>query len=110
MSDKPLSKLGISAITVSVEIADKTYGSGESLFMSVGSRLPESTPGLPLTADEAIDDGIDKYLVAWQTLLQAALAEGRISQGDYKRQTVNTLHRVKQVRELYRRIVKAEAV
>jgi hypothetical protein len=91
-------------------MADKSYGSGESLFMAVGSRLPESAAGLPLTADEAIEDGLDKYLVAWQTLMQAALAEGRISVGDYKKQTANVLHRVKQVRELYRKLVKAEAV
>ena len=31
---KPLSKLGVSAVTVSIEIADKSYGSGESDFMT----------------------------------------------------------------------------
>jgi len=110
VTDKPLSKLGITGVTVSVEIADKNYGSGQSDFMSVSSRIPDGMPGLPMDMDTVIGDGLDKYFAAWQTLLQAALASGRIDQADYMEQTRRFLTRVEKVRVLYRKMVKAEAV
>lgn len=110
MKNSSLSKLGVSAVTVSVEIADKSYGSGKSTFMSVGSRLPESDVGLPLSLDEVIDDGLEKYMAAWQTLMQASLVQGEIGSEDYKLATRKALRRIKQVRALWHKLSEAEAV
>ena len=102
---EPISKLGVTGVTVSVEIADKSYGAGQTDFMAVSSKLPEGTPGLPWDMEMVIGDGLDKYLAAWQTLLQAALASGRIEQGDYEEQTRRFLARVGKVRNLYKKLV-----
>lgn len=107
---KPMSRFGISAITVSVELSDKNYGTGSSSFMSIGSRLPDNAQGLPLSIDEAIEDGLDKYLAAWQTLMQAALANNQIESGEYVRQTKRYLRRIETVRRLYRKVLEAKAV
>jgi len=104
---KPLSKLGVTGVTVSVEIADVSYGAGEKRFCSVSSRLPEGVEGLPLTTDEVIEDGIDKYFAAWQTLMQAALATNQIESSEFKAQTTSALRRIKKVRAIYRQLVAA---
>ena len=103
---KPLSKLGIVGVTVSVQIADTSYGAGTTHFVSVSSRLPDTAAGLPMTEDEVIQDGIDKYLAAWQTVMQARLDETLITSQDYKDETRRVLRRVKQVRVLYQKILR----
>ena len=107
---KPISKLGICGVTVSVQIADTSYGAGTTHFTSVSSRLPDNAEGLHLSADEVIQDGIDKYLAAWQVVMQARLAESSISAREYKNETKRVLLRIKQVRALYKKMVQAEAV
>jgi GTP cyclohydrolase FolE2 len=107
---KPISKLGITGVTVSVQIADTSYGAGATHFTSVSSRLPDNVEGLQMSADEVIQDGIDKYLAAWQVVMQARLAESAISVREYKNETMRVLTRIKQVRALYKKLVQAEAV
>lgn len=107
--NKPASRFGISAVTVSVEMADKNYGSGQSDFMSVGSRLPETAEGLDMSIDDVIQDGLHKYFAAWQTLMQAAWASGRIDRDIYETETKNTLRRLKKVRALYKRVLQADS-
>lgn len=104
MSAKPLSVLGVSSVSVSVELADMNYGSGEKNFMSISSKIPDGAEGLPLDMETVMGDGLDKYFAAWQTLLQAALASGRISQTTYVKQTELYLSRIKKVRALYKKI------
>jgi len=92
-------------VTVSVEIADKTYGAGTAHFMSVSSHLPDSVEGLAMTGDEVIEDGIEKYLAAWQTLMQVRLASTQIETEEYKTETQRILRRIKKVKALYRKII-----
>ena len=105
---KSMSELGITGITVSVEIADKSYGAGQTSFMAISSKLPEGTPGLPWDTDAVIGDGMDKYFAAWQTLLQAALASGQLTQAEYVEQTQRFLTRIKKVRALYKKLVERQ--
>jgi hypothetical protein len=102
---KSISRLGIVGVTVSVEIADKTYGAGTAHFMSVSSRLPDSSEGLAMTCDEVIEDGLEKYLAAWQTLMQARLASTEITTEEYKTETRRVLSRIKKVKALYKKLV-----
>ena len=105
---EPLSKFGVTGVTVSVEIADVSYGAGQKRFCSVSSRLPDGVEGLPMTSSEVIDDGIKKYFAAWQTLLQAALATNQIESSEFKAQPRSALRRIKKVRAIFKRIVAEE--
>jgi len=103
-----MSKLGITGVTVSIEMSDKTYGSGTSSFCSVSSRLSDKADPVSMSMDEVVQDGVDKYLAAWQTLMQAALTTGQIESDQFQAQTKQALRRVGKVRALYQKIVKRE--
>jgi hypothetical protein len=100
-----MAKLTITGITVSVDLADKTYGSGKGSFMSASARVPEGETGIPLEdGDQVISDGLDLYLAAWQTMLQGRLAAGEITSADYRKQTATFLSRLDKVKALYQRV------
>jgi hypothetical protein len=58
----------ITAITVSCEVADKTYGNGDTRYMSLSARVAEGDPGISLT--DARETGLEMYLTAWTTMMQ----------------------------------------
>lgn len=100
-----MSKLAITGVTVSFEVAEKEFGTGKRLFASATSKVPDEDAGIPIeAADEAIHDGLDLYLVASQTALQSRLASGEMSGTDYKLQTAQFLKRIGQVRTVYAHI------
>lgn len=73
----------ITGITVSVDIGDKEYGNGQSSFMNIQGKYPES--GQPL--EDIIDvvaDGLDMYFAAWRTLLAGRFATGKLSSEEFK--------------------------
>lgn len=73
----------ISGVTVSVDVGDKEYGNGQSCFMNIQGRYPDS--GQPF--EELIDvvtDGLDMYFAAWRTLLAGRFATGKITSDEFK--------------------------
>jgi hypothetical protein len=61
----------ITHITVSVAMADKSYGSGTESFINLRGEYPD-----PHTLDAALVDGLDMYFAAWKSLVASQFATG----------------------------------
>ena len=96
-----MSVFGITGVTVSVEIGNKKYGEGQSAFMSITSRLPEGAEPLQLTNDKVMEDGMEKYFTAWETLLQGLATSGSISGFEFKESLATALVRQQKVKAVY---------
>lgn len=100
-----MSVLSVHSVTVSVEFGDKDYGRGNGRFMSAFAKVPEGHPGQPLDDPEpVIQDGIDLYFAAWQSLMQTRAATGEIGLRDYAMETAAFRLRLNRVRELHQKI------
>ena len=72
----------IIGVTVSVDVSDKSYGTGNSSFMNVQGRYPD--PGVPLA--DVLIDGLDMFLAAWKSLLAGRYATGVVTGAEFKKQ------------------------
>jgi hypothetical protein len=91
----------ITGVTVSVDIGDKDYGKGESCFMNIQGRYPDS--GQPI--EEIIDvitDGLDMYFAAWRALLAGRFATGKITSEEFKDTLAAVTLRVDKTRKYLR--------
>ena len=72
-----MGSLAITAVTISVEAADKEYGKGDSRFTSLkGSYRDE---GVTLAdIDLVVLDSLDMFLAAWRSLLLAKYTQGTL--------------------------------
>lgn len=94
--------LTIHGVTVSVDFGDKNYGNGNGRFMSASTKIPEGAEGM--SPDQAMKDGVELYLTAWQTMLQTRYATGEINLDEYKTQTAAFLIRIERIGQLYQKI------
>lgn len=100
-----MSSLTIISITVSCEVADKTYGNGNGRFMSASAKIPDGAEGIALTdTDTVIQDGIEMYFATWQTLMQTRYATGEITGNEYTKQTAAFRLRLERIQGLYRKV------
>jgi hypothetical protein len=96
-------KPAIIGITVSCDFADKSYGSGEGSFCNCQARYPEA--GLPPEQiSQAVDDGLDLYFAAWQTLMSGRYAVGVVDAKEYKEHMESATRRLGKVREYLKTI------
>ncbi len=101
-----VSKLSVTSVSLSVEVADKSYGSGTSSFMSLTAKAPDS--GLPLEDTVTlIDGGLEMYLIAVETLMAGRLATEQITEEFYKTFVGNATQRIAKVREFLKKTVPA---
>jgi hypothetical protein len=100
-----VSQLHITGMTVSMEFGDKTYGNGTGRFISVSSKVPETTPGIPLEdSDDVMKDGLDLFSTALMTLQQTRYATGEIDAEQFKKQTAGFFVRMGKIQQLYQKI------
>ena len=98
MGTKPV----ISAVTVSVDFGDKEYGNGSNSFMNISARYPE--PGVQLEdLGDVIDQGLDMYFAAWETMLSARYATGILAGNDYKTYLEEATKRIAKARKHLRK-------
>ena len=91
----------ISGLTVSVDVGDKEYGNGQSCFMNIQGRYPDS--GQPI--EEIIDvvaDGLDMYFAAWRALLGGRFATGKITKEEFKDTLAAVTLRIDKTRQYLR--------
>jgi hypothetical protein len=76
--------LQITGLTLSVEFGDMEYNKGTKSFMNLSARCPEGA-AIPLdNPNEAIIAGLDMYLTAWTTLMNARLASRIINKTEFE--------------------------
>jgi hypothetical protein len=97
-----MSQFKVVSITVSCEIANKTYGNGDSRMVSMTARVPEDE-GLDLS-DAVTNDAIDLYFESWNAAMQTRLMEGAISGDDFQLAVAKFLERLGRVKQLYSNI------
>ena len=84
MSRTASNRLGITGITVSVDLKRSTYGVDrpvEGRFVSLRAELPEGAA--QLTLDEAVEESLALHLAVWRSLYAAELASGGITRERY---------------------------
>jgi hypothetical protein len=92
----------ITQVSLSVDIGDKSYGSGSSSFCSLQARYPEG--GVPLDAiTDVVDASLDLYLACWQTLTSGRYATGIIPAAEYTEAMKKVAARIEQVRKFLRK-------
>lgn len=83
----------IVGITVSVNLADKTYGSGSESFMNVQGRYPD-----PAVLKDVLIDGLEMYVSAWESLLASRYATGLSTAEEFKKAVADAKVRLEKVR------------
>lgn len=98
MADSPKPKL--TGITVSLSFGDKTYGNGSESFMNASAKWGDVADP---TLEDAVDQGLDLYLLTWKTLLAGRMATGVIDADTFRTQFTATSERIEKVRKFLRR-------
>jgi hypothetical protein len=93
-----MSKPAIHGITISVEVGDKEYGNGQSAYMNLQARYPETGKPIEELGDTVVD-GLDLYFAAWKSILAGRSATGIIKGPEFKTQLETVTTRVNKVRE-----------
>ena len=100
-----MSALTIHGVTVTCDFGDKNFGNGNGRFMSLSSKLPEGTPGIPLTElDGIMADGLDMYFTAWATLMQTRYASGELNAQQFKEQIAAYRVRIENIHRLLHKL------
>lgn len=96
-----MTKPTITQVSLSVDLGDKSYGSGSSSFCSLQARYPEG--GVPLDGvTDVVDASLDLYLACWQTLMSGRYATGIIAAAEYKEVIRKVAIRIEQTRKFLR--------
>ena len=94
-----MSDFKVVSITVSCEIANKTYGNGDSRMVSMTARVPDDAG---VAIDDAVtNDAIDLYFESWNAAMQTRLMEGAITGDDYQFAVARFRERLSRVKDLY---------
>jgi hypothetical protein len=88
-----MGKPEIIGITVSVSLADKTYGTGSESFFSVQGKYPD-----PAVLKDLLLDGLDMYFAAWESLLASRYATGLSTAAEFKKAVEDAKIRLAKVR------------
>jgi len=73
----PENKLAITSVTVSLEVADKSYGDGSSRFVTLTAKSPDV--GIPLdNIDDVILQTLDMHLACYKSIAAQRFADGVI--------------------------------
>lgn len=73
----PENKLAITSVTVSLEVADKTYGDGSSRFVTLTAKSPDV--GIPLdNIDDVILQTLEMHLACYKSIAAQRFADGVI--------------------------------
>ena len=83
----------IVGLTISVDLADKSYGAGSESFMSLQGKYPD-----PTMLEDVLVDGLDMYFAAWKSLLSGRYATGVLSGPDFKETLAKTEFKFNKVR------------
>jgi hypothetical protein len=98
MADSSNPKL--TGITVSLSFGDKIYGTGSDSFMNASAKWSDiANP----TLEDAVDQGLDLYLLTWKTLLAGRWATGVIDTETFKAQLAATTEKIEKSRKFLRR-------
>lgn len=96
-----MTKPVITQISLSVDLGDKSYGSGSSSFCSLQARYPEG--GVPLhPIIDVVDASLDLYFACWQVLMSGRYATGIIAAAEYKDAMGKVVKRIEQIRKFLR--------
>jgi hypothetical protein len=97
-----MTKPTVTQISLSVDLGDKTYGSGSSSFCSLQARYPDG--GVPLDAiSDVLDASLDLHLACWQVLMSGRYATGIIPATEYTEAIKKAAVRIEQVRKFLRK-------
>ena len=78
-----MAQLGVTSMTISIDVSDKEYGKGSSYF----SNLTAKTPDAPIPLDkieQVVDEGLKMFLTVFQTILTGRFATGNLSSQEFK--------------------------
>ena len=89
-----MSKPEIVGVTVSLDISEKSYGNGSQSFMNIQGRYPN-----PAILEEVIEDGLNMYFAAWQSLLASRYATGVMLGPEFKKAIEDGKIRLEKVRK-----------
>jgi hypothetical protein len=100
-----VSELRITGMTISLDFGDKSYGNGTGRFISISSKVPEASTGIPLEdSDDVMEDGLNLWTTALMTLQQTRYATGEIHAEQFKKQTAGFFVRLSKIQALYQKI------
>lgn len=90
----------ITGMTLSVEFADTQYGAGTKSFLNLHARVPEGEAVPVDNPQEAISAGLDMYLTAWLTLMNArrAVKTVEMSKEDYDKYADSIKERIQRLK------------
>ena len=92
----------IKNVSISLNIADKDYGSGSERYFSLKGEYKE---GIPLAdIKTVVEDSCDMFLASWQSILAAQYAQKGLTPETFKQQW----DEVKKRTEAIRRFLKKE--
>jgi hypothetical protein len=94
--------LPITAFTVSLEVANGDYGTGQKNFVSF--RAEAKGPEEGVTIDEALEQSLDMHLRAWESVLQARHAEQVLSGKDFSDMTSKARVRIEKTRQFLKQL------
>ncbi len=94
-----MSKLQITKISLDVELSDKTYGNGTAsrMFLSAEPAVEKLTTK---DAPTIIDQGLDLFMIAVETLMAGRLAVESITDEQYKSFIETATRRLKEIRAM----------
>lgn len=94
------SKLAITSVTVSLEVADKSYGDGSGRFVTLTAKTPDGTAGVPLEKlNDVLLQSLDMHLVAYQSLMAQRFAAGVIKSDELNKCLTLMPRRLQKVRD-----------
>ena len=95
------SQLAIMGMTLSLDVKDLSYGSGQSRFFNIKAEVPEGSEGIPPHCiDKVVDQSLDMHLAMWESVTTAKYAAGELIGKDALELITRARSRVKKMREV----------
>ena len=91
-------KLPITSVTVSLEVADKSYGDGSSRFVTLTAKSPDV--GIPLeNIDDVILQTLEMHLACYKSIAAQRFADGVIKAEELNHALAAAPRRLEKVRD-----------
>ena len=97
-------KLFVQSVTVSVELSEKPYGTGESRFVSLRGQYPGMGVAHEDIESKIIPDSLDMFMTAWKSLLSAKFVEGDLTGDQLKESLAKAMKKTDSIKAYLKRI------
>lgn len=94
--------LPITSFTVSLEVSNSEYGTGQKNFVSF--RAEASGPEEGVSMDDALEQSLDMHLKAWDSILQARHAAMVLTGKEFTDMTTKARDRIAKTRKFLQQL------